>query len=195
MTTTGKEVLGVITRARFATTNPDHHALLVAEGVSATRLMPFNIMNCIQDLSAEPEHKNVAERYQVRCDFVHHNLGSSTLAISGSGAADAARSAAGGEMRHPSGETTITQYQYPEAGKVGRAVDELGSGFLKDARACILWLNRTPGGPFPSDRASRQPETGSPSRNFARHRSNRGPFAHRNSVEHLDSIGNLHLRG
>jgi hypothetical protein len=147
----GEKYFGIITRARFATTQPDHLAMLAAEGVSTARLKPFNIMNCIQNLAAEPEHGDVHERYQVLCDFVHHNLGSSTLANSGSGVVDAARSAGGGEIRHPSGQTTVTQYEYPVVGKATRAVNDLAQGFLKDTRACIQWLNLTPGGPFPTD--------------------------------------------
>ncbi|ORB16732.1 hypothetical protein BST36_25735 [Mycolicibacterium moriokaense] len=147
----GEQFFGVLIRARFATTHPDHRAMLIAEGVSAARLKPFNIMHCIQGLAAEPEHIDVAERYALLCDFVHHNLGSSTLANSGSGVADAARSLSGGEMRHSSGEMTITQYEYPVADKAGLAVSALVSDFIRDTQACVQWLNLTPGGPFPTD--------------------------------------------
>jgi hypothetical protein len=30
-------------------------------------------------------------------------------------------------------------------------IDELAYGFLRDAMACIGWLNMTPAGPFPDD--------------------------------------------
>jgi hypothetical protein len=156
----GEKYFGLIVRARFATTHPEYRKVLLAQGVPAARLKPVNITNCIQGLGAEPEHQDAARRYDMLCDFVHHNLGSSTLANSGSAVTDAARSAGGGEIRVGYGPTSITQYEYPVQGKLERAFNDLASGFLKDTRACIGWLNTTPGGPFPPEMITKM--TGNP---------------------------------
>ena len=46
---------------------------------------------------------------------------------------------------------TITQYEYPVQGKGQRTIDDLAPGFLRDALACIGWLNMTPPGPLPEE--------------------------------------------
>ncbi len=76
-------------------------------------------------------------------------MSSSSVANSGSGVVDAVRSAAGGELRSTQGELTVTQYEYPVRGKTERAVNELAPGFLRDASACVGWINLIPGSPFP----------------------------------------------
>ncbi|MCX5044670.1 hypothetical protein OG921_16000 [Aldersonia sp. NBC_00410] len=145
----GEKFFGLIVRARFATTHPQFRALLAAEGLTPTRLKPFNIGNCIDGLTTEPDHQDAKTRYASLCDFVHHNLSSSSVSNSGSGVVDVARSAGGGELRHPDGSLTVTQYEYPARGKAAQAVDNLASDFLRDARACINWINMLPGSPFP----------------------------------------------
>ncbi|PXW30393.1 UNVERIFIED_CONTAM: hypothetical protein DES50_108203 [Williamsia faeni] len=145
----GEKYFGLIVRARFATTHPEFRELLIKNGVSAARLKPFNISNCIEGLIADAGYHDAKERYDTLCDFVHHNLASSSVSNSGSGLTDVARSAGGGEVRSTEGKLTVTQYEYPVQGKAERAVDDLAPGFLKDSRACIGWINAIPESPFP----------------------------------------------
>lgn len=146
----GEKYFGLIVRARFATTNTEFRKILLAEGVTAARLKPLNIGNCIEGLAADPAHKDAKSRYDELCDFVHHNMSSSTVANSGSGVVDVIRTAGGGELRHPDGQHTVTQYEYPVYGKADLAISSLAPGFLRDARACIDWINLLPGSPFPT---------------------------------------------
>jgi hypothetical protein len=95
----GEKYFGLIVRARFATTHRVYSDLLRADGVPARRLKPFAITHCVQGLAAEPDHQDAIERYALLCDFVHHNLASSTTANSGSGVINIALSALG-ERRH-----------------------------------------------------------------------------------------------
>lgn len=146
----GEKFFGLIVRARFATTHPRYRELLRSDGVPELRLKPFNIMHCVQELATEPEHQDATERYELLCDYVHHNLGSSTMANSGSAVTDVIRSARGG-MMFTSGPMPFTRYEYPVQSKADRALDNVASGFVKDSRACIGWLDMTPESPFPPE--------------------------------------------
>jgi hypothetical protein len=145
----GEKFFGLIVRARFATTHPKYVEMLRADGVPESRLKPFHITNCIQNLAKQPEHADAIERYGLLCDFVHHNLGSSTLANSGSAVSKWARTPGGGGTIWDNDTATVTQYEYPVEDKGHRAVDDLASGFLQDTRACIGWINLIPESPFP----------------------------------------------
>ncbi|MDN5855278.1 MAG: hypothetical protein L0K86_21025 [Actinomycetia bacterium] len=146
----GETFFGLITRARFATTHPTLRDALAQGGFPSGRLKPFNITHCVTNLAAHQDHRDAATRYEALCDFVHHNLGSSTTANSGTGVADAARSSGGGVVFGNS-PVTITQYEYPARGKTARALNELAPDFLRDALACVQWLNLIPDGPFPPE--------------------------------------------
>jgi hypothetical protein len=147
----GEKFFGLIVRARFATTHPEYRKLLLADGVPARRLEPYNITHCVKGLASSPEHHDGAERYALLCDFVHHNLGSSTTANTGSGVTDALLAPNGGVIYSSNGPLTVTQYEYPAAGRIDRALDELATGFLRDVEACRFWLLRTPPSPFPGE--------------------------------------------
>ncbi len=147
----GEKFFGLIVRARFATANPRLRDLLIAEtSISAKRLDPFNIVRCVAGLAAEPGQEDAEHRYAVLCDSVHHNLGSMTMANSGSGVANAAV-ADGGGMIISTGPMPVTQYEYPVNGQGDRALEELVPGFLQDAIACVQWLNTTPASPYTPD--------------------------------------------
>lgn len=146
----GEKFFGLIIRARFATTHPNLLDLLLQQGVPRHRLKPFHITQCVADLTAHPDHHDADSRYQVLCDFVHHNLGSSTTASSGSGISEGAWSSGGGGIVG-NGMMTITQYEYPGDGKADQALEDVAPGFLRDALACVQWLNTTPDGPFPPE--------------------------------------------
>jgi hypothetical protein len=143
----GERFFGLIVRARFATTHPIIRNMLLQQSVSQVRLKPFNVARCISNLATHHEHVDAETRYAILCDFVHHNIGSSTTANSGSGTSDVAQSSGGG-MIFGTGPMTITQYEYPVSGKIDNALDELAPGFLRDSLACVQWLNLTPAGPF-----------------------------------------------
>ena len=147
----GEQFFGLIVRARVATTHPKFHELLRAEGVAKDHLKPFNSKHCIQEIAKEPGYEDAVERYDLLCDFVHHNLGGATLANSGSEETEFVRTPGGGGIMSPNGPMTSTRYEYPVEAKGHRAVDELAPGFLKDARACIDWINSIPAGPFPTE--------------------------------------------
>jgi hypothetical protein len=110
----GEKYFGLIVRARFATTHPVYHDLLRADGVPARRLKPFDITHCVQGLTAEPEHQDATARYALLCDFVHHNLASSTTANSGSGVTDMARSVMS-RLNNSTGPATVRISTGPRA--------------------------------------------------------------------------------
>lgn len=143
----GQEFFGILVRARFGTTNPAYHELLRGEGVPTDRLKPFNVMNSIRQLNKHPEYGDSENRYATLSDFVHHNLGSATLANAGSATADFAATPGGGGMVMPGGGT-LTQYEYPLPMKYESARDDTAPGFLRDARACVRWINEVPPSPY-----------------------------------------------
>jgi hypothetical protein len=55
---------------------------------------------------------------------------------------------------------TIVRYEYPVRGQLSRALDAVAPGFLRDATACIKWMNATPESPFSSELLSQL--TGNP---------------------------------
>jgi hypothetical protein len=46
---------------------------------------------------------------------------------------------------------TITRYEYPLPSKFAKAAADVAPGFLRDAQACIQWLNLTPESPYSPD--------------------------------------------
>lgn len=149
----GQAFFGLLVRARFGTTNPDHHELLRREGVPADRLKPFNVMHSIRQLGSHPDYSDAEARYATLCDFVHHNLGSATLANAGSATAEFARLGRGGAVM--AGGGTLTQYEYPLPTKFGAALDATAHGFLNDAQACIRWINDIPPSPYSAEQTEK----------------------------------------
>ncbi len=143
----GEEFFGLLVRARFATTQSDFHKLLRDEGLSVDRLKPFNIKNAVQHLAHDPDHRDAKDRYDTLCDFVHHNLGSTTLTDSGSAASNIAMSSQGGAMI-TSGKGRIIQYEYPVTGKFVTALEDTAPSFLRDVQACLTWINTVPRSPY-----------------------------------------------
>ncbi len=146
----GRNFFNIIVRARFGTTHPLFKELLEKENVSGDNLKPYNITECLKNLSAEAGFTDVCERYALLCDYVHHNLGSGTMANAGSTTASVACSSGGGMLIMPD-SGAITQYQYPVPSKAERAIEETAKGFLDDARACVGWINGLPETPYSKD--------------------------------------------
>lgn len=146
----GCKFFGIIVRARFATSDAEHKKLLSKEQVPADLLKPMNVKNCMQNLVKVPGLDNVIERYDKLCDFVHHNLGSASVANSGSAVADAACSSRGG-MIFMKQAGPITQYEYPIPSKGQHALDDTSSSFLNDARQCVDWITMIPESPYSAE--------------------------------------------
>jgi len=135
----GEKYFGLIVRARFATTHRVYHDLLRADGVPARRLKPFAITHCVQGLAAEPDHQDAIERYALLCDFVHHNLASSTTANSGSGVINIALSAHGGGMTSR-GSNDCHAVRVPEASRQPLHGDTSGRSTLR--RSGSVWARQ-----------------------------------------------------
>lgn len=144
----GEMFFGRIVRARYATTRHDYEAALLGAGLSPERIKPFNIKNCIHGLAQDAGNDDAEVRYATLCDFVHHNLASTTTANAGRAVADMARSSGGGAMIMPGGGI-ITQYEYPIPSRFAVALEDTCAGFLHDAGACIRWTNEMPESPYP----------------------------------------------
>lgn len=141
----GEAFFAMVVRARYATTNRDHLSVLVAQGVSPRTLDPLNVMRCIEGLTDADGFEDAGERYGALCDFVHHNLGSATASNSGSGVAIGAFTKSGGGFMNADGSSmTQTQYSYPVPTKFDTALEDVSSGFLRDALGCVTWLGLTP---------------------------------------------------
>jgi hypothetical protein len=143
----GQMFFGIAVRARFATTREDYKALLHEAGFPQERIKPFNVMSCVRSLAQHVDNEDAEDRYAFLCDFVHHNMASATTANSGSGQAEVALSSGGGAIIMPGGGT-ITQYEYPIPSKFARALEDTGHGFLRDALACVRWINEIPESPY-----------------------------------------------
>jgi hypothetical protein len=150
----GRMFFGIAVRARFSTTREDYKAMLRQAGVSEERLKPFHVMDCIRGLAKDADNGDAQARYDFLCDFVHHNLASATTANAGSAEAGMAVSSGGGAVIIPGGGT-ITQYEYPIPSKFVAALENTGPGFLRDAQACVRWINETPGSPYPPEMVER----------------------------------------
>jgi hypothetical protein len=144
----GQQFFGTVVRARFATTREDYKVLLGEVGLSQDRLKPFNVMHCVRRLADDAENEDAEDRYATLCDFVHHNLASATTANAGSSEGRVAVSSGGGAFVMPSGGT-FTEYRYPIPSKYEAALEDTAPGFLRDARACIRWINEVPQSPYP----------------------------------------------
>ncbi len=149
----GRKFFGIVVRARYATSRSEFKALLRQEGLTDDFLKPMNVMNSIRVLSEEDIYRDTEARYDSLCDYVHHNLGSATAANVGTTIAHVARSIGGGMLIMPDAGP-VTQYQYPVPSKGKRGLDDTEGGFLKDAKACIEWINRMPATPYSSEQIS-----------------------------------------
>lgn len=143
----GMKFFGLIVRARYATANPEFRTMLLDSGIPTKRLKPYNITYCVRGLASEPERADAEDRYAVLCDFVHHNLGSTTTANSGIRYGTTANNGAGSIVTQK--VSPIIRYEYPVVGKFSRDLDGVAVGFLQDAIDCIRWDSETPHSPFP----------------------------------------------
>jgi hypothetical protein len=144
----GQEFFRILVQARYGTTNPKYREFLRGEGLSSSKLTPFHISDCIKGLSAEPEFAKMSSRYDVLCDFVHHNLSSQMAANAGGfiGTRAGLEGAPGSiVMNKPA---PIIQFQFPIPAKAARAVEDTASGAFADAQASLRWLNETPTTPY-----------------------------------------------
>lgn len=143
----GENFFKTIVRARFATSNPDFQQILKGQGVSKSVLKPINIGECIRNLGNVNGFEDICRRYDLLCDYVHHNLGSQSVNTAGSSASPTALSSGGGLILMPRGGT-ITQYRYPISEKTDQAIDETIEGFVADVRASWRTLYDLPDTPY-----------------------------------------------
>ncbi len=150
----GENFFKTIVRARFATSNPDFQLILKGQGVSRSVLKPINIGECIRNLANVSGFKEICRRYELLCDYVHHNLGSQSVNTAGSGASPTAQSSGGGLILMPGGGT-ITEYRYPIPGKTHQVIDGTIEGFVADVRASWRALHDLPETPYSPQQCER----------------------------------------
>lgn len=143
----GENFFKTIVRARFATSNPDFQQILKGQGASRSVLKPMSIGECIKNLVNVHGFEDAYCRYELLCDYVHHNLGSQSVNTAGSGASPTAQSSGGGLILMPGGGT-ITEYRYPIPEKTNQAIDKTIEGFIADVRASWSALLDFPDTPY-----------------------------------------------
>ena len=143
----GENFFKTIVRARFATSNPDFQQILKGQGVSRSVLKPINISECIRNLGNVNGFEDICCRYDLLCDYVHHNLGSQSVNTAGSGANPMAQSSGRGLILMPRGGT-ITEYRYPIPEKTDQAIDGTIEGFVADVRVSWRTLYDLPDTPY-----------------------------------------------
>lgn len=142
----GQGYFGIILRARYASSDPKKAEVLRNSGVSKDNTQPFNVMRCLEALA---EHvPDARSRYDMLCDFVHHNLSSQTVGQSNLRVGGIARSAAGGEIHVGGGDTPIIRYEYPSEPAGRYALEELAADVVVDVQACMEALMSLPESPF-----------------------------------------------
>jgi hypothetical protein len=146
----GRSFFATIVRARFATSRNEFKSLLETQGLPNILSKPWRAGACVKGLEREADFADVQSRYEILCDYVHHNLSSSTTANAGSAVAGAALSEGGGMLIMPK-PGLITQYQYPVPTKAILALEHTAPGFLQDAKGCLRWINEMPASPFSPD--------------------------------------------
>lgn len=143
----GQKFFGIIVRAAFGTSQAQHQEALQGAGLSSAGAKSMSSGESMKMLAKAPDHEDAWERYSVLCDFVHHNLGSKTLANQGTRVGGVAVSAFGGMKVLPQ-DGAITRYQYPSPVKGELAIAETADGFVADSRDCVKWVNEMPPSPY-----------------------------------------------
>jgi hypothetical protein len=144
----GQGYFGIILRARYASSDPKKSDVLRDAGISRDNVKPFNVMECLKGLAERvPE---VLARYDMLCDFVHHNLSSQLVGQSNMHVDRVARSPAGGQI-HVRGDSPIMRYEYPSEPAGRFALSELPGHVADDVRACMDGLMSLPESPFTDD--------------------------------------------
>jgi len=143
----GQKFFNVAVRSRFATNLKHLQEVLVGEGVTAKNLDPLNVMRCLESLSQRFGYSDTLERYSTLCDYLHHNLGSATLANAGSGSSMNGVDEKGQHWitREATG---MTEYVYPTRRKAFLAVEATCEGFLKDMGTCLELITGLPETPY-----------------------------------------------
>ncbi|KEZ79113.1 hypothetical protein [Salinisphaera hydrothermalis] len=146
----GEQFFGIIMRARFGTSNKEIAKHLKDAGASKKHLEPFNIMQSLAKLVASSEANALAGKYDLLCDYVHHNLSSHYTSSPGFRVGDSAHSQGGGALLMMKG-APITRYEYPVPAKAKKAQSETLEIIDAALNICISAVNRLPRTPFSED--------------------------------------------
>jgi len=150
----GEQFFGIIIRARFGTSNKEISKQLKEAGASKKHLEPFNIMQSLAKLIASAEGKNLAGKYDLLCDYVHHNASSNYTSSPGSRVGDSAHSQGGGALLMMK-DAPITRYEYPVPAKAKKAQCETVEIIASSLKICIDAVNRMPRTPFGEEQLER----------------------------------------
>lgn len=144
----GQEFFNVITRARYASSDPPTKTALAGMGLNEERMKPFNIMAAIRAFESQPDAAELVGLYDKYSDALHHNMSSQFSVVAGhfqsQGYADPVR----GFGFLTNEETSFLVYEYPTMAAGQRAVEELAPQFLKIMAASVSAINGLPPGPF-----------------------------------------------
>ena len=143
----GERFFKTIIRARFGTSDPDKQKVLEEAGIPSKSLKPFNVRKCIETLSNIEHCGDIGARYDLLCDFVHHNLSSQTISTDKMSMGRTSRSRGGG-MIMTTQQTPIVTYTYPSPPATAYAISTTSPGAALDTGAAVTWLNEIPDSAF-----------------------------------------------
>lgn len=154
----GEEFFSLMVRARFASSDPAKVDALA--GLPKNQSKPFNISHCMQQLAKWSIAADLASKYDLLCDFVHHNFSSQMATMAGVRLGASAKSSGGGTMIVSDGlPFEIIRYEYPMPTASDSAVAETISIMLDSIELSVRCLNAMPRSPYSEEQV--QTRTGS----------------------------------
>lgn len=146
----GEEYFSCLIRARFGMSNPKTIEHLKSHGASKKLLKPINVMSSLDLLLKNTSAKSLEGKYDMLCDFVHHNLSSQITSSPGFRMGETARTSGGGGLVTMK-NGPITRYQYPVPEKADLAISDTEDVVLTAMNICIESINSMPRTPFCED--------------------------------------------
>jgi hypothetical protein len=143
----GVEFFNTIIRARFGTSNSYLISLLQKGKISRRNTAPINVSFSISKLLSKKEHRRLQGKYDMLCDYVHHNFSSSTVSISGIRQESTARHSSGGAIRLPH-KSVINVYSVDQSDKSNRAAEQTMATVVDCVAVCRHALSTIPESPY-----------------------------------------------
>ena len=143
----GIEFFSLLVRARYGTSYSKLNKQLVEMGLPKKILKPLNIMHSLSVLYENPEAKSLDGKYDMLCDFVHHNLSSQVSSSSGFRTGSVSHSSEGA-MLLTMQDGPITRYEYPVVAKAEKAIEQTLDLVIDAVIICLTCFKTTPHTPY-----------------------------------------------
>jgi hypothetical protein len=141
----GMKFFDVVVRAKFGTSDPQKTQKLAEQGFDAPK--PYHVITCLEHLAKQVEFTWAQAHYDFLCDYLHPNLSSQTVAVTGIRMGTHVR---GDDMRTllSRSPTAIQNYEYPSTAWSSFAIERTSTQALANVDAALDLLRVTPDSPF-----------------------------------------------